>query len=107
MHNYSSIVSNILVKCISEIDNRITEDLLKLFPGGIEEISKMTDNEVKQRLKGPNSQSNSSCVEAFRARTGTTALVVLLDPHSFLHVSSLGDCDASESFGYSVISRWK
>ena len=38
-------------------------------------------------------------MEILRARTGTTALVALIDPLKSLYVTSLGDCDACKQNG--------
>jgi len=87
-----STVEGILMQCISGIDDRIKTDLVNFFPGGPEQISKLTDDEIKSTIRDPH--TGNSYVEIMRARTGTTALVALIDPQKSLYVASLGDCDA-------------
>jgi hypothetical protein len=87
-----SVVEDILVKCISDIDDRINADLVNFFPGGLEQISEMSDDEIKSIIKDP--ETENSYVQILRARTGTTALISLIDPSSSLHIASLGDCEA-------------
>jgi pyruvate dehydrogenase phosphatase len=89
-----STIEEILVQCISGIDDRIKADLVNLFPGGPREISKLTDDEIQNIITDP--KTGNSCVKILRARTGTTALVTLVDPLKTLHVASLGDCEASK-----------
>jgi hypothetical protein len=43
-------------------------------------------------IKDP--ETENSYMQIFRARTGTTALIALIDPSRSLHVASLGDCEA-------------
>ena len=40
-----STIEEILVKCISDIDDRIKADLVNLFPGGLKQISELTSTE--------------------------------------------------------------
>ena len=88
-----SMIEEILVKSISDIDDRIKADLVNFFPGGLKQISKLSDDEIKFIIKDP--ETECSCVQILRARTGTTALIALVDPSRSLHwhVSSLGDCE--------------
>jgi pyruvate dehydrogenase phosphatase len=87
-----STIEEILVQCISGIDDRIKADFISFFPGGPEQISKLSDAEIKDTITDP--ETGNSYVQIMRARTGTTALVVLIDPQKCLHVASLGDCEA-------------
>ena len=87
-----SMIKEILVKCISDIDDRIKADLVNFFPGGPEQISELSDDEIKSIIKDP--ETEYSYVQILRARTGTTALITLIDPPRSLHVASLGDCEA-------------
>lgn len=89
-----STIEEILVQCISGIDDRIKADFVNFFPGGISQISKLTDDEIKNTIADP--ETGNSYVQIMRARTGTTALVALIDPLKSLHVASLGDCEASK-----------
>ena len=88
-----SMIEEILVKCISDIDDRIKADVVNFFPGGVEQISKLRDDEIKSIIKDPETEYSYK-VQILRARTGTTALITLVDPSRSLHVASLGDCEA-------------
>ena len=88
----------ILVQCISGIDDRIKADLVNFFPGGPEQIAKLTDDEIRSTIRDP--ETGNSYVQIMRARTGTTALIALIDPLKSLHVASLGDCEAGEHVEY-------
>ena len=87
-----SMIEEILVKCISDIDDRIKADLVNFFPGGLKQISELSDDEIKSIIKDP--ETEYSCVRILRARTGTTALITLVDPSRSLHIANLGDCEA-------------
>lgn len=89
-----STIEEILVQCISGIDDHIKADLVDLFPGGPMQISKLTDYEIRNIITDP--ETDNSYVKVLRARTGTTALVALVDPLKSLYVASLGDCEASK-----------
>src|ERR1700729_1112616 len=75
---FRSTIEEILVQCISGIDDRIKADFVNFFPGGPEQISKLTDDEIKDTIIDP--ETGDSYVQIMRARTGTTALVALIDP---------------------------
>ena len=89
-----SMIEEILVKCISDIDDRIKADFVNFFPGGQKQISELSDDEIKSIIKDP--ETEYLCVQILRARTGTTALIALVDPSRSLHVASLGDCEAGK-----------
>ena len=91
-------IEEILVQCISGIDDRIKADLVNFFPGGPEQIAKLTDDEIRSTIRDP--ETGNSYVQIMRARTGTTALIALIDPLKSLHVASLGDCEAGEHVEY-------
>jgi pyruvate dehydrogenase phosphatase len=93
-----STIKEILVQCISGIDDRIKADLVNLFPGGPRQISRLTNDEIQNIITDP--ETENSYVKILRARTGTTALVALVDPLKSLHVASLGDCEASKHVEY-------
>ena len=44
------------MKCISDIDDRIKADLVNFFPGGLEQISELSDNEIKSIIKDPEAE---------------------------------------------------
>lgn len=93
-----STIEEMLVQCISDIDDRIGADLVNLFPGGPRQISKLTDDEIRSIITDP--ETGNSYMKILRARTGTTALIALVDPLKSLHVASLGDCEASKHVEY-------
>lgn len=84
-------LEEILQTCIRDLDLRIQEDFVSLFPGDIRDLS---DDDIRRAIRDSDSPAGNSRVEVLRARTGTTALVVLIDPKESIHVASLGDCDS-------------
>lgn len=89
-----SAVAEILVQCISRIDDIIREEFMALFQGGNKPVDELSDDEIKSIIDDP--RTKSSYVQIMRARTGTTAMVALIDPQNSLHVASLGDCEAGK-----------
>ena len=89
-----SMIEEILVKCIPDIDDRIKADLVNFFPRGLKQISVLSDDEIKFIIKDPETECSS--VQILRPRTDTTALIALVDPSKSLHVASLGDCEAGK-----------
>lgn len=87
-------ISNLLSKVIISYDNFLTKDLYDLFPGGVEELSRISDDEVKavihdSGIGGPNHAKVARCMQ------GSTVLVSLIDPNrDNIWVASLGDCQA-------------
>ena len=57
----SSTIKWILLKSISETDDRIKADLVNFFPGGLKQISKLTDDEINSIIKDP--EMEYSCVQ--------------------------------------------
>ncbi|KAJ7507077.1 phosphatase 2C-like domain-containing protein [Mycena galericulata] len=90
-HISDTHLGEILRTCIRDVDMRIQNDFVSLFPGDINECS---DEDIRSVIRDPDSSQGDSRVEVLRARTGTTAIVALVDPKSSIHVASLGDCDA-------------
>ncbi len=99
------IVGDMLSSRITAFDNAIAGDVLDLFPGGIESLSDLTDEEVQAvvndfAVPGGIGGSNGTTAGANykKARLclyGTTALIALVDPeHENLWVANLGDCEA-------------
>lgn len=90
-------ISNLLSEVVISYDDSLTKDLYDLFPGGVDELSKLSDDEVKAVIcdsatSGPNHAKVARCMQ------GSTVLVSLLDPnHDNLWVASLGDCQAGVS----------
>lgn len=84
---------------------RIEADFTGLFPGPgkMDDLSQKDIGEdvrehmrerLRRAMRDPDSVEGHSRAEVLRARTGTTALVALIDPKKSIHVASLGDCDA-------------
>ncbi|KAJ7172106.1 phosphatase 2C-like domain-containing protein [Mycena filopes] len=87
----NQVLEGLLTKCICDVDVRIQSDFTALFPDGIDCLSQ---EEISRAIKNPESSEGHSRLEVLRARTGTTAIVALIDPKNGIHVASLGDCDA-------------
>lgn len=87
-------ISNLLSRVIVSYDDSLTKDLYDIFPGGLEDLTKLSDNEVKTVIQdsatnGPNHAKVARCMQ------GSTVLVSLIDPNrDNLWVASLGDCQA-------------
>ncbi|KAJ6565495.1 phosphatase 2C-like domain-containing protein [Mycena vulgaris] len=81
----------LLIRCIRDVNMRIQTDFVALFPG---EISELSQEEIRQAIRDPGSDHGHSRAEVLQARTGTTAVVALVDPKNSVHCASLGDCDA-------------
>lgn len=67
-----SMIEEILVKCISDIDDRIKADLVNFFPGGLEQISELSDDEIKSIITDPDTgysyvqiKNGYNCVDHF------------------------------------------
>lgn len=93
------VVSKVLVDSISELDNAITRDILDIFPGGPEDLEKMSDEQIDTIVNdfGSGGVNNAKLLLGMR---GSTVLVSLVDPSgSNLYVASLGDCQAGMCIG--------
>lgn len=87
-------ISNLLSKVIVSYDNSLTKSLCDLFPGGIEELSKISDDEVKARIHD-SATGGLNHLKVARCMQGSTVLVSLMDPdRNNIWVASLGDCQA-------------
>lgn len=90
-------ISNLLSKVIISYDDSLTKDLYDIFPGGLEELRKLSDDEVKAVIhdsatNGPNHAKVARCMQ------GSTVLISLIDPNrDNIWVASLGDCQAGMS----------
>jgi len=90
-------VSDLLSKVITSYDDSLTKDLYDLFPGGHEELNKLSDDEIRAVIHdsaagGPNHARVARCMQ------GSTVLVSLIDPNrDNIWVASLGDCQAGRS----------
>ena len=90
-------IRRLLSEVIISYDDSLTKDLYDLFPGGVDELSKLSDDEVKAVIHdratgGPNHAKVARCMQ------GSTVLLCLLDPkRGNIWVASLGDCQAGVS----------
>lgn len=88
-----SVVARTLQICITHVDDVIRLGVLDFFPGGAKELEQLEDDEIKRVIQDPDEPTRSS-VKIMRGRTGTTALIALVDPADTIHIASLGDCQA-------------
>lgn len=95
-------VSNLLSKVIISYDDSLTKDLYDLFPGGVEELSRLSDNGVKNVIHD-SVTGGSNHAKVVRCMRGSTVLVSLLGPNrDNIWVASLGDCQAGVSWVLSL-----
>lgn len=83
-------VSELLRKAIADVDARIGQDLLDLFPGGPEALASMSDDEIAALIN----DSGANSAKVLRCMRGSTVLVALISPALDVWVASLGDCVA-------------
>ncbi|KDQ59746.1 hypothetical protein JAAARDRAFT_205725 [Jaapia argillacea MUCL 33604] len=87
-------VGDILKESIKSFDEAIANDVLALFPGGLESLSSLSDLEI-QKVINDHYNGGRNYNNARLCMYGTTALVALVDPqHENLWVANLGDCQA-------------
>ena len=90
-------ISNLLSQVVISYDDSLTKDLYDIFPGGPEELRKLSDDEIKAVIhdsatNGPNHAKVARCMQ------GSTVLISLVDPNrDNIWVASLGDCQAGMS----------
>jgi pyruvate dehydrogenase phosphatase len=88
-------VGAVIQDAITGIDDHIKNDLLSLFPGGVDNLDKMTDDEIKAIINDKD-RGAVNITKILRARHGSTALIVLQDPsRENIWIAGLGDCSAS------------
>ena len=93
-------ISKLLSKVIISYDDSLTKDLYDLFPGGIEELNEISDDEVKAVICD-SATGGLNHVKVARCMQGSTVLVSLIDPHrDNIWVASLGDCQAGMSLAF-------
>ncbi|KAL0576460.1 hypothetical protein V5O48_005535 [Marasmius crinis-equi] len=88
-----SVIAKVLQECITQVDEAIRVDVQNLFPGGEQEIAQLSDDKFKRTIQDPDEPTKSS-VKIIRARTGTTALIALVDQVKAIHIANLCDCQA-------------
>ncbi|KAJ7588177.1 protein serine threonine phosphatase 2C [Mycena floridula] len=88
-------VAVVLGSMIRDIDEHIRNEFLQLF-GPEAHVSACSDADIATAIA--HADLERSRIELLRARTGTTALIALVDPDKRLHVASLGDSQAVLGF---------
>lgn len=88
--DFVATISSVLSSTVEAYGKSIADEVVALFPGGVDEISQMSDEEISARI---NTEENLPKI--VHGMKGTTALISLVDPgcHN-LWVASLGDCQA-------------
>ncbi|KAI5987484.1 phosphatase 2C-like domain-containing protein [Pisolithus albus] len=106
------LVADVFSSAIRAFDDAIANDVLELFPGGLNAAMEMPDQQIHsilndQYVGGKNFERARLCMY------GTTALVALVDPdHTNLWLANLGDCQgvmvsetAPQVWSYEVLTR--
>ncbi|KAJ7165151.1 protein serine threonine phosphatase 2C [Mycena filopes] len=89
-----SDVSELLRKVIAGIDEQIGREMVDLFPGGVDALEKLTDEEIMTVIN----DGGVNSAKVLRCMRGTTVLVALISPTLDVWVASLGDCQAVLGF---------
>lgn len=90
-------ISNLLSQVIISYDDSLRKDLYDLFPGGVEELNRLSDDEIKAVIHD-SATDGSNHAKVARCMQGSTVLVSLIDPkQDNIWVASLGDCQAGMS----------
>lgn len=95
-------MADVLRRAISSFDAAIANDVLELFPGGLDAISKYSNEHIGSVINdgGDNWKKTRLCMY------GTTALVSLVCPeHKNLWVANLGDCQGGKFHNTQQSSR--
>lgn len=106
------LIADMFSIAIRSFDDAIANDVLELFPGGLDTAMRMSDEHIQSILNdqlwgGKNFKKARLCMY------GTTALVALVDPdHKNLWLANLGDCQgvmlsetAPQDWSYEVLTR--
>ena len=88
-----------LSRSIVAFDAAIAEDVLSLFPGGLEGLSRLSDKHI-QGILNDQFQGGQNFTKARLSMYGTTVLVTLVDPEQEnIWIANVGDCQAGKSSG--------
>lgn len=98
-------ISEVLKDTISAYDDALTKDLFDIFPGGVDEISRLSDEEI-DKIVNDSEQGGSNWAKVLRCMHGSTVLISLIDPSKEnIWVASLGDCQAGRHFKLALATR--
>lgn len=87
------IVPDVIQASLNAFEKGLVADLESLFPGGLETIKKMSDDEIKAIIN----DGGVNHTKVIRCMRGTTVLIALLDPKKEnIWVASLGDGQAGK-----------
>lgn len=91
-------ITRLLSDSIVQLDSSLTSSLLDLFPGGVEGLMNLRDDEIRSIIDSPAGNL------ALKGLQGTTVLCTLTDPsRKNLWVANLGDSQASAcTFDYNL-----
>ncbi|KIJ63334.1 hypothetical protein HYDPIDRAFT_92836 [Hydnomerulius pinastri MD-312] len=86
------LIADMFSSAIRAFDEAIANDVLELFPGGLDSVANMPDQEI-QSILNDHLSGGQNFKKARLCMYGTTALVALIDPnHENLWLANLGDC---------------
>ncbi|KAG6375879.1 phosphatase 2C-like domain-containing protein [Boletus reticuloceps] len=86
------LIADMFSSAIRAFDDAIANDVLELFPGGLQSVRNMPDDEIYTTLND-HATGGQNFKKARLCMYGTTALVALVDPdHENLWLANLGDC---------------
>ncbi|KAH7928137.1 protein serine/threonine phosphatase 2C [Leucogyrophana mollusca] len=99
------LIADMLSRAVTSFDEAIANDVLNLFPGGLETLSTLSNDEIRLVLNDQLSGGHNY-KKARLCMYGTTALVALVDPnHEHLWLANLGDCQGIMVSEYSP-KKW-
>ncbi|KAG6332779.1 hypothetical protein ID866_6314 [Astraeus odoratus] len=106
------LIADVFSSAIRAFDDAIANDVLELFPGGLDAAMRMPDEQI-QSILNDQARGGKNFKRARLCMYGTTALVALVDPdHKNLWLANLGDCQgvmvsetAPQVWSYEVLTR--
>lgn len=100
------LIADVFSSAIRAFDDAIANDVLELFPGGLDAVRDMPDEEIYAILND-HADGGHNFKKARLCMYGTTALVALVDPdHENLWLANLGDCQGGGHTGCTPFVRW-
>ncbi|KAF8839869.1 protein serine/threonine phosphatase 2C [Paxillus ammoniavirescens] len=105
------LIADMFSNAIQLFDDAIANDVLELFPGGLESAMNMPD-EMIHSILNDHMDGGQNFKKARLCMYGTTALVALVDPdHENLWLANLGDCQgvmisetANQSWNFEILT---